>query len=219
MSAHVTRLVLRQSAGVSSHTGLGAPLRLERGGQAPHAHCAPGLAGLCHAEPLRMVHWPLRGSQGAPSAAQDRPAVRVLSGVAQARMPALYASADAVVLPSRGEGWGRPHVEAMATGTPVIATNWSGPVAYLDEANGYPLRYDGLEAVPDGPFKGHLWAAPSVAHLRELMRAVVADPAGRAAKGAQARLDMVSRFSHAAVGALLKERLGQRAAVKDRGEL
>ena len=26
----------------------------------------------------------------------------------------------------RGEGWGRPHVEAMACGLPVIATNWSG---------------------------------------------------------------------------------------------
>ena len=68
-------LALRHAAGVSEHTGLGAPLRLERGGQAPHAHCAPGLAGLCHAEPLRMVHWPLRGSQGAPSLAQVKSVV------------------------------------------------------------------------------------------------------------------------------------------------
>jgi len=28
----------------------------------------------------------------------------------------LYKAADAFVLPSRGEGWGRPHVEAMSMG-------------------------------------------------------------------------------------------------------
>ena len=47
----------------------------------------------------------------------------------------------------RGEGWGRPHVEAMAMAKPVIATNWSGPTAFLDESCGYPLRYDGLVEV------------------------------------------------------------------------
>lgn len=46
------------------------------------------------------------------------------------------------VIPSRGEGWGRPHVEAMSCGVPVIATNWSGPTAYLTEENGFPLRYE-----------------------------------------------------------------------------
>eukprot|EP00438_Fugacium_kawagutii_P018093 Skav224622 [mRNA] locus=scaffold2059:94942:99298:- [translate_table: standard] len=41
-------------------------------------------------------------------------------------LPRLYRAADAFVLPSRGEGWGRPHVEAMSMALPVIATNWSG---------------------------------------------------------------------------------------------
>ena len=27
----------------------------------------------------------------------------------------------------------RPHVEAMSMGLPVIATNWSGPTAFLDD--------------------------------------------------------------------------------------
>lgn len=35
-------------------------------------------------------------------------------------MPRLYKAADAFVLPSRGEGWGRPHVEAMSMALPVI---------------------------------------------------------------------------------------------------
>ena len=38
--------------------------------------------------------------------------------------PRLYLSCDAVVLPTRGEGWGRPQMEAMAMGKPLITTNW-----------------------------------------------------------------------------------------------
>ena len=52
----------------------------------------------------------------------------------------------------------------------VIATNWSGPTAFLDEEVGYPLAIDGLESVEDkGAFEGHMWAAPSVQHLKQLM--------------------------------------------------
>lgn len=60
------------------------------------------------------------------------------------QMPALYKSVDAFVLPSRGEGWGRPHVEAMSMELPVIATFWSGPTAYMTEENSYPLMLDGM---------------------------------------------------------------------------
>ena len=42
--------------------------------------------------------------------------------VGEDEMPALYAAADAFVLPSRGEGWGLPYMEAMAAGLPVIGT-------------------------------------------------------------------------------------------------
>ena len=56
----------------------------------------------------------------------------------------------------------------------VIATNWSGPTAFLDEGVGYPLAIDGLESVEDkGAFEGHMWAAPSVKHLEQLMGQVV----------------------------------------------
>ena len=64
--------------------------------------------------------------RGLPTAALRR--VRILDEeLALRALPRLYAAADAFVLPSRGEGWGRPHVEAMAMGLPVIATNWSAP--------------------------------------------------------------------------------------------
>ena len=66
----------------------------------------------------------------------------------------------------------------------VIATNWSGPTAFLDDGVGYPLAIDGLEAVEDkGAFEGHMWAAPSVSHLQHLMSHVQQHPQEAKSKG------------------------------------
>jgi glycosyltransferase involved in cell wall biosynthesis len=42
--------------------------------------------------------------------------------VPDARMPDLYRDAALLIFPSRGEGFGFPPLEAMACGTPVIAS-------------------------------------------------------------------------------------------------
>ena len=67
--------------------------------------------------------------------------------------------------------------------TAVIATNWSGPTAYLDDGVGYPLSITGLAAISSGAFAGHQWAVPSVTHLKALMRRVVDRPEEAKAKG------------------------------------
>ena len=88
--------------------------------------------------------------------------------VVQAELPSLYLAVDAFVLPSRGEGWGRPVMEAMAMGLPSIATNWSGtgeealPSPALSPAPNYThLRSHGLRF----SFRTTLWhlllASPS----------------------------------------------------------
>lgn len=74
--------------------------------------------------------------------------------LARSEVPRLFKSADAFVLPTRGEGWGLPLAEAMAMSLPVVATNWSGPTAFLDSSVGYPLRVEGLAEVEEGAFKG-----------------------------------------------------------------
>merc|ERR1711972_1291395 len=74
-------------------------------------------------------------------------------------LPRLYRAADAFVIPTRGEGWGRPHVEAMSMALPVIATNWSGSTEFLSETCSLPLRIDGLVEVEQGSGPaGHKWA-------------------------------------------------------------
>ncbi|KAL5976491.1 hypothetical protein ACLOJK_020824 [Asimina triloba] len=123
--------------------------------------------------------------------------------IAQTDLPGLYKAADALVLPSRGEGWGRPLVEAMSMAVPVIATNWSGPTEFLTEKNSYPLPFDQMSEVTEGPFKGHLWAEPSVEKLRQLMRHVVHNPDEARKKGIRAREDMIRRYSPELVAGLV----------------
>ncbi|KAK9078703.1 hypothetical protein SSX86_002760 [Deinandra increscens subsp. villosa] len=129
------------------------------------------------------------------------------SHIAQVDFPKLYKAADAFILPSRGEGWGRPIVEAMAMSLPVIATNWSGPTEYLTEKNSYPLAVDRMSEVIDGPFKGHLWAEPSVDRLRVLMRRVMENPEEAKRKGKDARKDMLEKFSPEIVASIVSDQI------------
>lgn len=129
--------------------------------------------------------------------------------VPQFDLPRLYKAADAFVLPSRGEGWGRPIVEAMAMSLPVIATNYSGPTEYLREDNSYPLPVVKMSRVKEGPFKGHLWAEPSVDKLRVLMRRVMTNYDEAKAKGKRARDDMITRFSPQIVAGIVTDHVSQ----------
>lgn len=93
-------------------------------------------------------------------------------------VPSLYAAADCYVLPTRGEGWNHPAVEASACGVPVITTNWSGHLEFLNEANSYLIPVERLEPVPpygvpnDQVYAGSNWAVPSLEATRWLMRHV-----------------------------------------------
>uniref|UniRef100_A0A7S0H1M3 A-kinase anchor protein 7-like phosphoesterase domain-containing protein n=1 Tax=Amorphochlora amoebiformis TaxID=1561963 RepID=A0A7S0H1M3_9EUKA len=136
------------------------------------------------------------------------PRVELLkSGIPTRHMPCLYREMDAFVLPSRGEGWGRPHVEAMSMGLPVIATNWSGPTEFMTPLNSYPLKINSLVSVKNGPFRGHKWADPSVSHLRELMRHVFEHPGEAKKKGLQARKDMEENYCMECLNRVVGKRL------------
>lgn len=50
-------------------------------------------------------------------------AIRFLGYVAEADLPSLYAGATALLFPSLYEGFGIPVIEAMASGTPVVASD------------------------------------------------------------------------------------------------
>ncbi len=108
-----------------------------------------------------------------------------------AQLVELHAGADCFVLPTHGEGWGMPVLEAMACGVPAITTAWSGATAFLTADNGYPLPISGLvPASGDHPYyRNAHWAAPDEAALVELLRDVAANPDERRRKGRRAVQD------------------------------
>jgi glycosyltransferase involved in cell wall biosynthesis len=59
-------------------------------------------------------------------------------------------SSLALVLPSIYECGGAVVLEAMASGTPVIATNWGGPADYLDSSCGFLVEPSSREAIVAG---------------------------------------------------------------------
>eukprot|EP00656_Telonema_subtile_P027919 TRINITY_DN3012_c0_g1_i1.p3 TRINITY_DN3012_c0_g1~~TRINITY_DN3012_c0_g1_i1.p3 ORF type:complete len:111 (-),score=25.83 TRINITY_DN3012_c0_g1_i1:346-678(-) len=85
----------------------------------------------------------------------------------------------------------------MSMGLPLISTNWSGPTEFMTVNNSFPLEIEkNLVPLPaDSAFAGHLWAQPSVTHLRQLMRKLVNNPELGVKVGEQARKDMVEQYS------------------------
>jgi GT2 family glycosyltransferase len=125
------------------------------------------------------------------------------------QMGSLYRSADCFVLPSRGEGWGMPVLEAMACGLPVIATDWSGPADFLHDGVGYPLQPAAMvPAEARCPYyAGFDWAEPDPDHLRALMREVASNPDAARAKGLAAAAEVASRWTWDHAAAKVKARL------------
>jgi GT2 family glycosyltransferase/glycosyltransferase involved in cell wall biosynthesis len=125
------------------------------------------------------------------------------------QMGSLYRSADCFVLPTRGEGWGMPVLEAMACGLPVIATRWSGPADFLHDGVGYPLEPARLvPAEARCPYyEGFEWADPDVDQLRGLMRTVYEDPAGAQARGRAAAEEVAARWTWEQAAEKVRRRL------------
>lgn len=114
-------------------------------------------------------------------------------------MASLYAACDAFILASRGEGWGRPYMEAMARGLPVIGTRWSGQLEFMNDQNSYLINVEALESVPrqvDMPvYRGQRWARPSLEHTRALMRHVYENREEARRKGIVARQEAFEKWS------------------------
>lgn len=126
-------------------------------------------------------------------------------------MAGLYAACHVYVAPTRGEGWGRPIMEAMAMGRPAIATAWSGPAAFVDPSVGWPLGFEMVpvpaEAVTEvAVYAGHEWAEPDVEDLRDAFSDAHRSPDARRTRGAAAA-HRAGHFDHRRVAAMALERL------------
>lgn len=124
------------------------------------------------------------------------------------QMGSLYRSADCFVLPSRGEGWGMPVLEAMACGLPTITTNWSGPTDFLSEQTGYPVDYGMVPAVARCPYyEGFEWAEPDIEHLKHRMRQVFENPVEANKKGLAAAQHVAANLTWEHAARRIRQRL------------
>lgn len=153
---------------------------------------------------------------GAAVGGRNPPSVILLSRVMPpGQLPALYRAADCYILPTRGEGWNFPAMEAAACGVPVITTAWSGHLAFLNEANSYLIPIERLEPVPaqgtpnDAVYAGSRWAVPGLAETRRLMRHVFTHRQEAAAKARRARRGILEGFNWERIARLVLERLSR----------
>ena len=68
--------------------------------------------------------------------------VTISNALTTSDMALLYNNYDAMIFPSRAEGWGLPLIEAIACGLPVISTYYSGHTEYLAAIDGQFVRLD-----------------------------------------------------------------------------
>lgn len=87
----------------------------------------------------------------------------------------LYASADAMVLPSRGEGFNLPALEAMASGLPLIVTAQGGQRDFCGPEQARLIRYRFARSTSHVQGSHAMWLEPDVEDLVNALREL-ADP-------------------------------------------
>jgi glycosyltransferase involved in cell wall biosynthesis len=94
-----------------------------------------------------------------------------------ARVKSLIATADVLISLHRAEGFGLTVAEAMAIGTPVIATGWSGNLDFMDATCALVVP-SSLVPVddPQGIYKGQTWAEPDMEAAAQALRRLRREP-------------------------------------------
>ncbi|MFD0694224.1 glycosyltransferase family 4 protein [Paenibacillus sp. GCM10027628] len=134
-----------------------------------------------------------------PKSKEERPPVYLIDHMlTPADIAGLYRTCDAFVLPTRGEGWGRPFFEAMLMELPVIGTNWSGHTDFMNEHNAYLIDIEGLTRISNNEnplFNGHYWAEPSLKDLQMKMRLVMERSAEAKERARNARIELLQTYN------------------------
>lgn len=112
------------------------------------------------------------------------------------QLKALYEQSDALVAPSRAEGFGLPLAEAMLSGLPVITTGWGGQTDFCNEQTAWLIDFTYQRASTHFGLFDSVWAAPDVPHLASLLQQVYrSSDSERAEKNQRAQACLLGAFT------------------------
>lgn len=123
-----------------------------------------------HNEIERYVGKATKGIQSAPKITV------VNSHWENSQIVSLYKSADLLVAPSRGEGFGLPFAEAMLFNVPVATTAFSGQTDFCTPETSFPIEYTLAPSESHVSSGYSMWAEPSVSSIGSAMRLALSDP-------------------------------------------
>ena len=125
----------------------------------------------------------------------------------EAALLGLYETADAMVLPTRGEGYNLPAQEAMAAGLPLVVTGFGGHLDFCGPGEARLIDYSFTRSTSHLASPSSVWAEPSREDLTAALREMLDDPAAVASRAARAR----ERVAHATGRAAMVGRLEEAA--------
>ncbi len=113
----------------------------------------------------------------------------------ESQIKSLYLSCNALVAPSRGEGFGLPIGEAMSLGLPVITTGWGGQTDFCNDQNSWLIKYKYEPAETHFNLGLSYWAEPSYEHLTDLLRQIYVTPKDELEKRTSIAKENIKKFT------------------------
>lgn len=111
--------------------------------------------------------------------ASQMPNVRLITDyLDDAELQKLFEASHVLLSLHRAEGFGLPMLEAMSHGIPVIATNWSGNLDYMDSSNGMLVPCSMIPIGKDpvyGNYAETLWAEPDIDQAAQCLKSLSSD--------------------------------------------
>lgn len=123
--------------------------------------------------------------------------------LSDAEMAALYQAAHCFLFPTRGEGFALTALEAAATGLPIICTNYSGQLDFLDDETAYLVKYT-LGQLDNTRGLTQTMALPDPKDFTAKVKSVIENYRRAALKGKRAAQKVHAGFTWEQVGVMLR---------------